>query len=176
MEKTCIIVYGGDSHNHGNSCGLETTGRLGALIDFIYYNHAKSFIIILAAGRDPNKPEHQALKVIMKGWLQTRLSQMYASGEISTMPTIVLAPDDVWGTFNESLAAAAVLKKYGAKECWVVSSLYHIPRILLIWRMIGGYTIHHISSMSGTASKALLEIPKIVKELIIKKKILAQWQ
>ena len=149
-----LVLYAGDSHKGGTKCGVETIRRLERVDEFIEKNIHHCSCIIFGAGIRPDKPDYPPLKEIMRN---------YWREEFAPFSTI-LAQQDGWGTFKESLAVAGELKKLGETEFYICSSWYHIPRILLIWKIIGKhqgrtYKVHVLSAPSPRLQSFVLKEP-----------------
>ncbi|MEJ0002308.1 MAG: ElyC/SanA/YdcF family protein [bacterium] len=136
-----LIIYGGDTLQDGTQCGPETKRRCRHAIRFLQRHPDQQFIIILAAGKRPDKPEYPPLKEVMKKFLTMELHRAHNFFPHTPLPPIIIARQEGWGTFHESLAAANVMQRTVAKQAYVCSSWYHIPRILFIWNLISGWKV-----------------------------------
>jgi hypothetical protein len=165
LEKILILVYGGLTQNNGKACGLNTKKRCDKLLQIVALNKDKQFSILLAAGNDPKHPWRPPLKQVMKIYLEPKLEGLYSTGEIDYVPSIILVPYDAWNTANESLAAAQWMLEKGYRECCVVSSLFHMLRIELVWYLIDRIAIHPVTVKDEVVSIPY-EMAALVKLLV----------
>ncbi len=158
MKKIPFVLYAGDSEQEGTQCGIETTRRANKAIDFIKINSNKCSAIILGAGIRPDRPNYPLLKQVMEIFLKPKLPFI----------PIIVSKKDGWGTFRESLSIYEELKKCNAKEIYVCSSWYHLPRILLIWLIIskGTIKVYTVSADSPRLLSVFKEMLSIIKVFI----------
>ncbi len=156
-----VIVYAGETEQDGKECGPETRRRCERAIELAHQikNKGDSVYMIFAAGIRPDKPHYPQLKEMMQRYVRTNLP---ASFPIDTVTT----ETDAWGTFTESKSAEIEIKNQQISEVYVVSSWYHIPRIILIWKLIGNYKIHPIAAKSPKVQSFFLELLKMIKVCI----------
>lgn len=168
MKTIPYIIYGGDTCQDGTQCGLETKRRCEKAISFIESRKNLHFVIILAAGKRPDKPSYPLLKEVMKDYLLKRLRNENTFFRIPYIPDIILAEQDGWGTFKESLVASKEVYKLNVKKIYINSSWYHIPRILFIWFILEGLKtrIRPVFTPSPKISSLVTEIISFLKVFI----------
>ena len=125
-----MVIYGGDTFQDGTQCGEETKKRCEKAIAFISKHPDLQFIIILAAGLRPDKPKYLELKKVMEFYLLERLYSL------DLKVPIIIAKEDGWGTFQETVVSLEEVQEMEIEEMLVVSSWYHVPRILFIWFLL----------------------------------------
>lgn len=164
MKTQYLIVYGGDSRRNGTECGPETRLRCDAALSFIKENPHWEFIIILGAGKRPDKVDHPPLSTIMRSYMQDRSAESPASN----IRMYIAAEHKSWGTLAET--AYAVMHVTGkTSEVYVCSSFYHLFRIRLLWRLLKQtISVQRVSVPSFNLINILLEPLKILKALIIR--------
>ncbi len=158
MRELFVVVYAGETEQDGTQCGNETKRRCQTALHFIEKHKDKKIVLILAAGIRPDEPDFPELKKVMEKYLEHQVDPAHV--------TILLAEKDGWGTIQETAAAAHLLKRIDVHEAYVVSSWYHLPRIFLIWKRLGGFKIHPVSSPSPRLYSILLEPLKLIKVLL----------
>jgi hypothetical protein len=140
LKRKPFILYGADTCMEGTRTGVESTRRENTAAEFILKNRSSISYLLLGAGKRPRKPHYPPLKIVVK----SRLEKVFP-----TLP-IIMAEEDGWGIFKETLVMYHELQKRDETEIYVCSSWYQIPRILLMWRIIAGrsITIHVVASPS----------------------------
>jgi hypothetical protein len=177
LKTAAIMPYGADRLPNGTLCGPETEERLDWTIMFIVAHPTTHFTIFLGAGLNPKeKGSDVPFKNDMKDYLEDCFNKMNNLPEEKRkpfiMPDIVLAEEDAWGTVAETLAVMKELQKRGISECYVVSSRYHIPRIMVIWNHIGSFkVIGHVAIKDSKAKPkmVLFEPAKFLATLFLPK-------
>lgn len=120
--------------------------------------------IILAAGRRPADPSF-ILRDDMKQFIREGLEQdQFAyhpprewckNGNTVTITT--LDQKEVWGSFEETLQVVNYLKQKKCSAVTIVSGRTHIPRIWVIWKLLGSkMTIRWMPSKEAWTLKTFL--------------------
>jgi hypothetical protein len=169
LKKIPYVIYAGDSEQDGSQCGPETVRRIEYGIQFIESRADQRFVVVLAAGTRPDKKEYPPLKEVMRSYLERRLAVEMEHSRLSKMPDIVIAQKDGWGTLEESIAAFEELRRLDAREAYVESSWYHVPRILIIWSLISlrSLKVRAVWAPSPRMFSVLKELASLVKLAIV---------
>lgn len=130
MNKISILlIYGGETQQHGTVLGPEGLCRIWAGLDFARKNSEKRFIILLCPGQRPDKHNYPLLKEVMANELEKGLPNNCR---------IILATTNTWTTSGETLIAmdeiSKLSKAYNIETIYTCSSWYHRLRILFFWR------------------------------------------
>ncbi len=151
--------------------------RLAALLKFVKDHPEYECEILLAAGSHPAYADYPLLKSLTAKRLDEHLHAAYNAGTIGYMPAITLIEPDVWNTSNESLAVALFLEKHDIHELFVVSSKTHENRIMYIWSLIGGFTIHFVGAKTKRYWRSVFyELFAMIKVFIKDRKLLRKRQ
>lgn len=148
METKYILLYGGNTTNEGTVLGLDTQRRCNKLIDIATKNPDTTFIVFLAAGIRPDKKQYPQLKYVMQNYLQSKGLENI---------TVIICIVDGWTTFYESIAAFDTMQRHPIETLYVLSSWYHLPRIVVIWKLLRkNFRIKTISAPSPLSILSLL--------------------
>lgn len=134
-------------------------------INFFVMYPDTPFCVLLAAGIRPDKPHYPLMKKIMSDYLQERFEEEIYYKRLRIMPEIRMTQADGWSTFKESLAALHELRLMNRNDVYVGSSWYHIPRILFIWLIIGGFAfqVYPVWAPSPRVKSMLSEVASFLK-------------
>ncbi len=156
METTetnnVMLIYAYDTQNDGTELGPGSKERLDAGIKYILKSEWSDWIVLLGAGWDPKRPGNIALKYRMEFYIEEKLRSNSFS---MTAPIItgsklwkndkkristITSYSNAWGTPGETLEALRTLfKRYKGRVgyYYAVSSDFHLPRIKLLWWILG---------------------------------------
>ncbi len=171
------MPYGADSLRQGTECGPETKRRLDRVARLVAGPlNGVQCTIFLGAGLNKNEPSFSCpLKKKMETYLNFALKREQRRrkdrGKTAfIMPEIVLVKADAWGTLPESVVVAEELKARGIFECYVVSSWYHIPRIMFIWSRMKAFNVHTVCAWAFPFKNVLTEWYKLLGTMLFRKK------
>jgi hypothetical protein len=180
LETAAILPYGADSRCQGTKCGPETIIRLEKTVALVLTLFNKRCTIFLGAGADPKERTSPLLKKAMKSYLVLALKReqrrAQEKGRAFIMPEIVLAKVDAWGTIAETVAVAKELKERGITECYLVSSWYHLPRIILIWWRMGTFSVYVAIAWAMPVKNLLTEWYKLFGTILLSKKLIPNFR
>lgn len=130
MEAIPVLFYGSDMRDHNGhiECGPETKARINKGAEYINQYPKTHFIIFLAAGVPPRRPQVGLMRNHMKKYLEALL--------VGENFEIILVPQQVvFGSFEETLACVQALLGLHMKirEIILVSTDRHMFRIKLGW-------------------------------------------
>lgn len=144
-----MLIYAYDTQNDGTELGPGSKERLDAGIKYILESEYPYWIIILGAGHDPSRPEKPALKTMMEHYIEQQLKEKFFSkwrptdfawSKQSKNIALIVSEVNTWGSWGETLRAIQTLfKNYKGRigYYYAVSADFHLPRINLIWLMLG---------------------------------------
>jgi hypothetical protein len=182
LKTAAIMPYGADTLLNGSLCGPETMERLDWTVMVVLAHPDTKFSIFLGAGYNPDHTGYRIpFNKIMAEYLLERFEQADNLDEKKRkpfiMPEIVLAKKDAWGTIAETLAVMEELRERNIHECMVVSSNYHIPRIMIIWNHVGEFKVTHYVAVKHSKVKTttvLYEPVKLFATLFFPKKFIPE--
>ncbi len=159
MEITYLVVYAGDTQADGTQCGPETRARCDRAVQFARDRPNEQVTIILAAGKRPDKPDYPMLKQVMFDYLLSK----------GLFAALRMTETSAWGTYQETASAIKALAARGNEmlvtdTVYICSSRHHLPRIRLIWRLLGSKVqLVNVPAPIRNWDEVLLEPLKVVK-------------
>ena len=160
-----IIIYGCDYEKNGRGLGPESKARIDRAIRYLEKQSINPIAIVLAAGAPPKKA-YEPLKKYMRIRLDHCFLKKACESSTFTIPNIIVAERQYWGTFEETLFANDIADCYACTHIVAVSSWYHLYRIALITNMLSGdKTVDLVPSWKISSWLSpfleLLKIPKV---------------
>lgn len=117
--------------------------RCDTAIDIIPSDR-RNYTVLLAAGADPKHPSEPWLNEKMFTYLINALVAKkytdHGDGHLSREQQdvyLVKTTKNCWGTFEETIACIAYLRSKGLINIRLLSTSWHMPRILRIWKDVG---------------------------------------
>lgn len=163
-KKYLVVIYGCDYEKNGRGLGKESKARVRKALEYIEKQSVYPTAIVLAAGSPPNK-NYLPLSFYMKKRLENYFFKKLFTSALYNAPNIIVAKEQCWGTFEETVFANSTAEYYEYSHVVAVSSWYHLYRIALIHNLIGGLkTIELIPSWRiSNWFSPFLEFPKMFK-------------
>lgn len=125
----------------GRFIGLESMFRANRTLKLIkekFIQGVESASIFIGAGIDPNFKDIDSLGEMIKEYLLNQIIEDKLSDKVSIVMCKSSEGKNVWGSIPESLVIADELKCRSITKVYLVTSWHHMPRVKLIWWLIGG--------------------------------------
>ncbi len=132
QNRYVLVIYGCDYGKDGRGLGKETKARIKKALLFIAKQTTPPTAIVLAAGSPPGK-NYRPLSSYMALRLFNHFLKEAIRSATFTIPIVIRAEKQYWGTLEETLFAKEIADCYECEHVVVVSSWYHLFRIKLIW-------------------------------------------
>lgn len=175
-QKQYLFIYAYDTQKDGTELGPGTIQRIDAGLKFILDSDDTDWVIILGAGMDPNKSKRlRPLSYLMRWYIVDYLvtqkffdrlqGESWTSGVYTI--SIVQATRDAWGSWGETLAGLHDVQIPKNHPVHVSTSRFHMPRIQLLWLLLGYVIIPIKSEWKAARKEVIFEPVKMLKVMLL---------